>query len=187
MNDLPEGVRGRILAAALLLTVLAAAWAGIVAPATAWYAERADSLDQQSTLARRMAQIAAGLPDLRRRVDSPAAAAPTGLLEGASDAVAGAGLQQHLQQIATTAGATLNSTEVIPGEQVGAYRRIAVRLSLSATWPVIVQLVDAIVAGTPRLLIDDLQIQSARIGAGPGDPPLNVGMLVFGFRPGQAS
>ena len=186
MGDLPEGVRGRLLAVALLAAVLAALWAGIAVPLTDWFAERSDSIDRQTTLARRMAQIAADLPALRTRAASTQAAAPVAVLEGASDAVAGAALQQRLQQIGTSLGATLSSTEVLAGEPVGAYRRIGVRLAVSAHWPVIVRLVEAIDANTPRLLVNDLQLQAMRSVAADPDPALNVTMTVFGFRAGTA-
>ena len=187
MNDLPDGIRGRVLAVLLLVVGIAAVWAGIVDPAVSWYGDRAEHLKQQNVLAARMAQVGAQVPELRRRLESPAIATPVILLEGNSDAVAGASLQQHLQQIGTVAGANLASTEMIAGEQVGPYRRIGVRLSFAAPWPVVVQLLDAIASGTPPLLINDLQIQSARFGVTDADPTLTTSMIVFGFRAGSAS
>jgi len=187
MSELPEGGRGRLLAVGLLVTVLASAWAGIVAPLTDWYAARAEQVDRQATIARRMAQIGAELPALRARAAGADAAVPVPVLEGATDSVAGAALQQRLQQIGTETGASFASTEVLPGEQVGAYRRIGIRLSVSAPWPVVVHLLDAITTGTPRLLVNDLQVQSARSVMNDVDPILNTSLLVFGFRAGTAS
>ncbi len=187
MGDLPEGVRGRVLAVALLVVVLAALWAGIAVPLTDWYAERADSIDRQTTLARRMAQISADLPALRAEAATTQAAAPVAVLGGASDAVAGAALQQRLQQIGASLGATLSSTEVLAGEPAGAYRRIGVRLAVNARWPVIVRLLEAVASNTPRLLVNDLQVQSLRAVVADADPAMNVTMVVFGFRAGAAA
>ena len=184
MGDLPEGVRGRVLAVALLVVVLAALWAGVVVPLTDWFADRTDTIDRQTTLARRMGQIAADLPALRAQAASTQAAAPVAVLDGASDAVAGAALQQRLQQIGASLGATLSSTEVLAGEPIGAYRRIGVRLAVSARWPVIVRLLEAIAVNTPRLLVNDVQIQALRAVAVEADPAMNVTMIVFGFRAG---
>lgn len=186
MGDLPEGVRGRILAVLLLVVVLAALWAGIAVPLTDWFADRSNSIDRQTTLARRMAQIAADLPALRNAAATTQAAAPVAVLDGASDSVAGAALQQRLQQIGTSLGATLSSTEVLAGEPVGAYRRIGVRLAVGARWPVIVRLLEAIADNTPRLLVNDLQIQAMRSVVADSDPAINVTMVVFGFRAGTA-
>ena len=187
MGELPEGVRGRIIAVLMLLAVIGAVWAGVAVPLTAWYGERADAIDRQATLTRRMTQIAAELPALRQRVAATQAAAPVAVLEGASDAVAGAALQTRLQQIAGGIGASLASSEMLPGEQVGAYRRIGIRLALSAPWPVIVRLLDAVDANTPRLLVNDLQVQSARAVMTDADPVLTTSLVVFGFRAGTAS
>lgn len=187
MGELPEGTRGRVLAVLLLVTVLASIWAGIVSPLADWYAARAGRLETDATLARRMGQIAAELPDLRARASGAAGPAPVTVLEGASDAVAGASLQQRLQQIGASAGATLASTEVLPGEQLGAYRRIGVRLSVTAPWPVVVHLLDEITGGSPRMLVNDLQIQSGRGFVGDLEPSLTTTMVVFGFRAGAAS
>lgn len=182
MADLPEGTRGRVFAVLILLAGLGGIWAGIVVPLTDWYAERSDTIDRQTILARRMTQIAATMPALRAQAEAAQAAAPVTVLDGASDAVAGSALQQRLQQIGTGAGAALNSTEVLPGEPVGAYRRIGVRLAVTAYWPVIVRLMAAIDANTPRLLMNDVQIQSQRASLTDANPLLTVTMVVFGFR-----
>ena len=42
IESLPTGRRGQVLAWALLLVVLAAAWAAVAAPLLDWHAERAE-------------------------------------------------------------------------------------------------------------------------------------------------
>jgi len=185
MGDLPEGARGKLLAVALLFTVLAAAWLGLVVPLTDWYGERAETVERQTTLIRRMTQIAAGLPSLRAQAASTQAAAPVTVLDGTTDAVAGAALQQRLQQIASGLGATLTSTELLSGDPAGAYRRIGIRITVNSTWPVIVRLLEAIAGDTPRLLVNDLQIQAMRASLTDANPTLNVTLVVFGFRAGS--
>lgn len=187
MTDLPEGRRGRLLAVALLLTVLASAWSGIAAPLLDWHAERDDQIARRSRLAARMAQVAAELPALRRAASGTDSEAPAASLQGASDSVAGAALQLRLQQIGVDAGAPLASTEVLPGEPLGAYRRIGVRVTVTAPWPAVVRLLETIGGNTPRLLVNDLQVQSTRGLSSDTDPLLNTGMVVFGFRAGSAS
>lgn len=186
MGDLPEGPRGKVLAVALSFTVLAALWLGVAVPLTDWYGERADAIERQTTLTRRMAQIAADLPNLRAQAATTQAAVPVTVLDGTTDAVAGAALQQRLQQIASGLGATLASTELLSGDPAGAYRRIGIRIAVTSTWPVIVRLLDAIAGDTPRLLVNDLQIQAMRASLTDANPTLNVTMVVFGFRAGTA-
>ncbi len=94
---LPTGRPGQALAVALLLAVAALAWSSVAAPLTDLYASRAESLAQRTVLARRMAQAAADLPALQQASSRFVAAGPppAALLSGASDAVAGATLQQQ--------------------------------------------------------------------------------------------
>ena len=66
---------------------------------------------------------------------APAAGAG-GLPAGSSIPVATAALQSLVQDIATNAGASLASVESLPGETTAGYRRVGVKLSLSASWPV---------------------------------------------------
>lgn len=184
IESLPTGQRGQALAMALLLIVLAAAWLAIAAPLLDWHASRAEALQQRTTLARRMAQVAAGLPDLQRQAAATAAAGPVAatLLEGSTDAVAGATLQQLIQDMATRAGATLSSTEALPAETVAAYRRIGVRVALSAPWGVLVELLRAVEEASPQMLVDDLQIHGTRRFGTAGEPPLEASFTVLGFR-----
>jgi len=184
IESLPTGRRGQALAVALLLLVLAAAWAAVASPLLSWHADRAEALQQRTTLARRMAQVAAGLPDLQRQAAAAAAAGPatTALLEGASDAVAGATLQQLIQDMAGRAGATLSSTEALPAEAVAAFRRIGVRVALSAPWAVLVQLLHAVEQSSPQMLVDDLQIHGVRQFGTTSEPPLEASFVVLGFR-----
>ena len=115
---LPEGLRGRLLALALTVTMLAALWAGCVQPLIDWHAARADTLEQRRALLQRMTTLATTLPELQSQSSGERAPAAA-LLEGATDAIAGAALQSTVQRMATTAGAELNSMEMLPAEQRG--------------------------------------------------------------------
>lgn len=181
---LPTGRPGQALAIALLLLVAALAWSSVAAPLIELYASRADSLAQRSTLARRMAQAAADLPALQQASRSFVAAGPppAALVGGTSDAVAGATLQQLVQDMAARAGATVSSIEALPAEQAGAYRRIAVRVALSAPWPVLVSLLRSIAEASPGMLVDDLQLHGTRQIEGTGELPMEASLAVLGFR-----
>ena len=184
IEALPTGRRGQVLAVALLLAVLAACWVVVAAPLLAWHADRTEALEQRSALARRMAQVAGTLPELQRQAAAAVAAGPVAatLLDGSTDAVAGATLQQLIQDMAGRADATLSSTEALPTEAVGSYRRIGVRVALYAPWPVLVELLRAVGQASPQMLVDDLQIRSGRQFGVPGDPPLDASFVVLGFR-----
>ena len=142
LGALPEGRRGQALAVGLLLLCLGLVWIVVAAPLIALHGERAEVIAGRRALAARMAQLAATLPDLRAQAASVQAVGPAqaALLGGATDAVAGATLQQLVLDLAVQAGATPSSTETLAAEQVGAYRRVGVRIALTAPWPVLVRL-----------------------------------------------
>ena len=136
---LPDGPRGQILAAALTLTVLAALWFGAAAPLIAWYYGSADELAQRRTLLVHMQQVAAALPVLEHQ-SAGMRPAPVALLSGATDALAAAVMQNAVQGMASAAGAELTSMETLPADTRGAYRRIGLRVSLAAPWPILIEL-----------------------------------------------
>lgn len=187
-GGLPEGRRGQALAVALLLLVLGLAWLAVVAPLVAWHEERTETIAGQRALARRMAQLAGTLPALQAQAAAVQAGgtAQAALLDGATDALAGATLQQTALDLAVRAGATPSSTETLAVEQVGAYRRIGVRLTLSAPWPVLVRLLQSAAEATPALLVDDLQLRGSRLLVRPTDAPLDALLTLYAFRAGGA-
>ncbi len=186
LGDLPEGRRGQALAVGLLLLCFGLAWVAVAAPLLALHAERAEALDARRALAARMAALAAALPDLRAQAATVRAVGPAqaALLDGATDAVAGAALQQLVLELAVRAGATPSSTETLPAEQVGAYRRVGVRIALTAPWPVLVRLLQAADEAATGLLVDDLQIRGSRLLVRPADVPLDATMIISAFRAG---
>jgi hypothetical protein len=178
---LPEGLRGRLLALALTVTALAVLWAGCVQPLVDWHATRAETLEQRRALLQRMTALAATLPELQSQSSGERAPA-TALLEGATDAVAGAALQSTVQRMATTAGAELNSMEMLPAEQHGAYHRIGLRVATAAQWPILIELLREIEQGSPRMLIDDLQLRAPPVEMRAATTPINAAFTIVAFR-----
>jgi general secretion pathway protein M len=185
---LPTGRRGKILALGFAVLAAGAVWAGVVDPVLGWHAERAEALAQRQAAARRMAQIARSLPELEQQAAAAATSGPPpgAVLQGTTDAVAGAALQQLVRDMATGAGAVLSSTETLPAEQAGTFRRIGLRIAFSAPWPVLVRLLLAVEQATPMMLVDDLQVRGPRLQVGPSDPALETSLVVLAFRTGTA-
>ena len=186
---LPEGARGRALALGIAAIVLASVWLAAGQPLLAAYADRADALERRAALATRMADVAASLPELQREAaarshDATPAAAT---LAGASDALAGAALQSRIEGMSSSAGGHLSSTEALPAEQVGTYRRVALRVAVDAPWPVLVRLLQDIERATPRMFIDDLQIRAQPAAEKLREPPLDISFTVLAFRAATSS
>ena len=125
------------------------------------------------------------LPELRDQARLATTSGPApgeATLDGASDAIAAAALQGRLQEMAARAGAPLSSAEALPGEAAGAWRRIGVRVSVSAPWPAVVRLLQAVGAASPRMLVDDLQLRAPPLLLRTGTRPMDAGFTVFAFR-----
>ena len=189
MMSLPTGRRGQVLALALTLLVVAAVWFGAVSPALDWYQGRAEYLTQQQTLADHMEAIAATAPALQRQVAAADTAPAPGqmLLVGATDAIAGAQLQQAVQDMAVKAGATVSSAEVLPADAVGIYRRIGLRVTITGGWPVMVALFTGLSQATPRMLVDDLSIHPSLAANGSDSHPLEATFTVLAYRAGASA
>jgi len=186
-SNLPAGRRGQAMALGVTLIALVILWAGVVAPLIGLYEARQDTLAQRRGLLVRMTMLADMLPTLRRQAGEKANAgpAPQALIEGASDAVASATLQERIQQMATQSEANLASVEALPGEQAGALRRIGLRVTLTTSWPVLVNLLAAIDTASPRMLVDDLQLQGSVIQVRQGEARLEARLNVYAFRVGK--
>ena len=186
-TTLPEGRRGQLLAAGLALFVVFVVWIGVVAPAVSWFGDRADELDALRLRAAREQALTEALPALRAQAQRAAAAAPTRqVLAGSTDAIAGAALQEQVQTMASGVNAQLTSIETLPGEQNGAYRRIGVRVELSAQLAVVVELLRAVEEAQPGMLVDDVRFTATPVGPMNAQLPMDCAFTVYAFRLGTA-
>jgi len=183
-RSLPTGRTGQMLALGLTLALPLAMWLGAIGPLLAWHADRAEALGQREALARHILVLQATLPTLRQQASTIAAsgAGEPALLDGESNSVASAFLQERLQAMFVQAGVQLNSVETLPGDDAGPYRRIRLQLAFNANWSALMELLKDIHGATLALLIDELHVQPAlhRISTAPGT--FDVSCVVFAFR-----
>jgi general secretion pathway protein M len=188
-DNLPSGRRGQLLAIGLTVIGLVALWVAIASPLISWYEVRAQDLDDRRMVAARMARIARTVPSLLQQAATLRAAAPAGrdlTLEAPSDAVAGARLQQRMEDLATGVGITLSSLETLPAQQQGDYRRISLEVTCSAPLPVLVSLLQKLEVSSPRMLIDDLDLDASPDLSRPDSIAISANFTVIAFRPGSA-
>jgi general secretion pathway protein M len=186
VSTLPDGRRGQILAAGLAVFVVLAIWLGVVSPALEFYGTRADALEALRLRSAREAALVETLPALRAEAQNTGSAPTRQVLTGTTDAIAGATLQEQVQTMAAAANAQLTSIETLPGEQIGAYRRIGVRLELSAQLGVVIDLLKSIEEATPSMLVDDVRLTATPVGPMNAQLPLDCAFTVYAFRIGTA-
>ncbi len=183
-HTLPDGRRGQALAAALAILTAIMLWMGTAMPLIGWYESRAAELSQQQALAVRMKALSTEIPALRRAVSAAGLRADDNqvLLAGGTDAIAGANLQSALQNLASQAGTNIDSAELLPAQQSGALRRISMQVSVTASWPVLVALLQAIGTARPYMLVDQISLSNSLQMVPDGARSLQASFTVTGFR-----
>jgi hypothetical protein len=182
---LPTGRQGRLLALALLLVALGGVYLLSAAPLLDLYADRAAAVESARMLLPRLRATADDLPRLRARVAELRASAGTQkvTLEGSSDAIASANLQNPIAELAAAIGVAIGSTESLPAEVRGGYRRIGLRYALSGPYETLVKFLARLEMATPPLVIDTLQIRGVLRRPGTAAvSTLDAGLAVYGFR-----
>jgi hypothetical protein len=186
---LPTGRPGQLWALILLLIAVAGVYFLVVTPLVDLYAGRQSVLENRRTLLPRLKVAAQELPELRTRVTELRAGVGTRrlTLDGSSDAVAAANLQSRIEELAASVGAMISSTESLPAEVRGGYRRIGLRYVLNGPYDTLVKLLARLEAATPPLVVDNLHIHGRlraerRGGNAAATTGLDAGLDVYGYR-----
>ena len=158
----------RMLALALLVALVFGAVRLIALPVADAYQQAAQSIAQSQTLLQRYQALAAERPQLEERVAAQREATVTSAayLEGESDALAGAALQDQVRTIIARAGGELNSTQILPVAPAGpdnSVRRASLKLQLTVDIEGLQQLLYELETAEPYLFVDDLIIRERRL------------------------
>lgn len=81
-------------------------------------------------------------------------------LSGGTDALAAAGLQDRIRALVANHGGTLRSTQPMPGVEEQGFRRITLKVQLTATTEELFDTLYELESGAPILFVEDLDIQS---------------------------
>lgn len=186
MGALPAWA-SRSTALGVLALVMLLAYALAVAPLLSAYGEtdralvRArDNLVRYDELARARPALLRQIEDLRAREKSDSA-----YLQGATDALAAAELQERVSGAITGSGGTLTSTQPLPVAEEGGFRRVAVRVQFSGTIAAVHAALHALESAKPFVLIDNLDLRSRTVrrpgGGDDVDPVLLVRLDLMGY------
>ncbi len=180
----------RVLALVLLVAAVFGAYSFVVDPILAAYRKVDESIARSHMLLQRYHDLAARRADLSERLarQEEALAEATGYLEGTSDALAAASLQDRVKDVVEAAGGTLRSTQILPAKEVEAapgVRRVALRLRLIVSIEALEEILYELETGQPYLFVGDLSIRNQkrrrRRNEADQEPLLDVGLEVFGY------
>jgi len=185
VTSLPTGLPGRALALSILAVLCGLIYVAIVAPLIGLYQSGEATLSDRQLLVPKLERLAAEVPALRTRLAELQAAGTTNevTLDGASDALASANLQSHLEQLAAANGVIITSTEAIAAEDRGPYHRLGLRLAVNGKYEAVIKLFAAIEEARPPLVLSNPQIHGLfRAVEVRTSYPLETRFEVYGLR-----
>lgn len=177
----------RSLAVAILVAALAALWVLLVAPVTEKFEGYGRSISHSRELLVRHLQIAAQrarleteLEELRRAQSS------TGrFLEGGGIELVAAEAQNKVKNLIDANGATLKSTQILPAQEKDNFRKLTIRVTMSADTEALQKIFHALETANPYLFLDNIDIRSrrrrARRGRSVSQGELQIRFDLYGY------
>jgi general secretion pathway protein M len=157
--------KSQAAALALLLAVIALFYLAVAAPLleiAGGYAERIDDLEFKLTKMRKVAAEKefwlARLEEIKRQGETEGR-----FISRDTAALASADLQTRIKEAVTQAGGELISTQVIPERKEEQFTRIAVKVRMTGSTPVLRGVLHSFEAGSPILFVENLNIRPIRI------------------------
>jgi len=163
----PGSLLSRMLALGLLAAALVGSYVLVVVPLLSTYEDNAAAIERAEYLLQRQQVLAAQQPQLVERLEEERAQADAvaGYLQGPSDALAAAQLQDRVKEVVEASGGELRSTRILPAESVEASpgtRRTALRVQMIVSIEGLAEILYGLEAGQPYVLIDELSVRGQR-------------------------
>ena len=176
----------RLCALAILVALVGAGAYGIALPLLGSYQENSERAEQlRAALARyRRAggDLEARQAELAKLKQRQATA--EGFLPGGNEALAAAEVQNRIKTLAEASKGELKSTQILPPQDEGKFRRIAVRAQMTLKLPAAQRVLYGLESGTPLLLLDNVNIRAhgdRRREDTVDDPVLDLRFDVYGY------
>jgi general secretion pathway protein M len=163
----PDSLLSRTLALVLLALALLGGGRLVVAPLLAAFQDNASRIEQAEILLRRYRALAEQRPAMADRLaaQQELAASAAGYLQGPSDALAAAQLQDRVKSVIEGVGGELRSTQILPAraiEDIAVIRRVVLRVQFDVTIEGLAKALYELESGQPYLLIDQLSVREQR-------------------------
>lgn len=164
MNPLSSPVFTRLAAIALLVAVIAVVYGVGVAPLLSAHGQADRAIAQANELMARYQRVAARRDALEARLEALRRdRSMVGIyLDGDTDALAAASLQEVVNATVEGSGGRLRSIQILPAKDDGKFRRISVRAQMSATIVQLARLLYAFEANKTYLFVDNLDVANRR-------------------------
>lgn len=165
----------RALAIAILVAIVAVLYYAVAQPLIDTSADDRATIAERQDALRRYQHAAQELP-LRQRALTTLRQQQTnadGFLEGTSDTLIAAQIQNRVKTLANTARAELKSSQVLPAEADGKLKRIAIRNQISADTAGLLTIFHDLEAQSPSLFLDNVTLQVRPIALRDRDNPGN--------------
>ena len=155
---------GRSLAIVLLLAAIGGIWSLMVEPMMTKYRLSAVTIHQSKTLIERYRRIAKAREPLEKQLATLKRRGPStgGYLEGASDTLAAAKLQNRVKGVVATAGGEIKSSQILPPRDDGSHRAINIRVQLSADIESLQAIFHALESENTLLFLDNVDVRRQR-------------------------
>lgn len=182
----------RLAAIGLLAAVIAAAAVFAVLPTLKAYDDTALALARAKEQVIGFERVARGRSAYEARLEELTAreSASQVYLQGGTDALAAARLQDQVSGVIERHGGTVRSIQSLPGQDDEEFRRVSVRVQFTGTTESLFQAVYSLETARPFVFVDNLDIRNRRsrrrANQQSDNPALNVTLDLSGFvRPRQ--
>jgi general secretion pathway protein M len=189
-------VASRLLALLILVGALALAYLGAVQPLIDDYQATGSATEDMQAALLRFQRVAAEVPARRAQLAAlrQRQAASEGFLQGTNDALVAAQIQNRVKALTEAAHGELKSTQVLPVQDEGKYRRISIRVQLTVDLPAAQRLLYGVETASPLLFLDNLDMRAHladrrrdRGNASSDDSMLDLRFDVYGYVRGGKS
>jgi general secretion pathway protein M len=184
-------VPSRLLALALLLAVVGLFWFGLAQPLLDDYMETGDTIAQSKIMLARFQRAGSTLQQRQNELARlrQQQATQDGFLQGTNETLLGADIQNRIKTLAEASHGELKSTQILPVQDEGKYRRVTVRGQMSLGLAAAQQVFYGLESTTPTLFLDNVNIrarsESRRQSEATDDPVLDLRFDVYGYMRGR--
>lgn len=182
----PSITKSRFIAVSLFLALMASFLLFCVLPLAGQFDDYKRKIAERESLLAQSRLIGARAPVLKSERDKlrEDLAARGGFLQGESSELISAALQDRLKRLAARTGATLNSTQALATAEEGGFRKLQLRVNMTAPISAVQSILHDLESSKPLLFVDNLELRAVSLRGARDEQttaPLQVRFDLHGF------